>query len=359
MTVERIRLRDFTAFQDATVELGAGLHVLLGENGVGKTHIIKAIYAALKAAEHLQQPLSVGFSELAEVFRPTGGDVERLRRIGLRGRPEQHLFMETDRYQCHCELGHVLFVNPKEPRKKPGPEPIFLPSRDVLAMYEGFAGAYQSRDLSFDKTYFDTCVALSTPPLREEPTVVGEIDGLAGGVFVEENGRFELREGAYVGERGDRTSALRVREEPNLEAHLVGEGLRRLGTLGRLLRNGRVTPGMTLLWDEPEAGLNPQLVSPLAKILIGLCAWGVQLVVTTHDYLLPRLLSLHAEYGLSPPLPIKFHGFYRPNKSMPVVVESASTLADLEHNPTFDEFTRHHEWERDLFYGSTQRETST
>jgi hypothetical protein len=222
-------------------------------------------------------------------------------------------------------------------------------------MYEGFVGAYQSRALSFDRTYFDACVALSTPPLREVPPLVEEVDRLAGGAFVERAGRFELVGGAAFDD-GTRSSSHRVRESPDLEAHLVGEGLRRLGTLGCLLRNGRITPGMTLLWDEPEAGLNPRLVSPLAQILVKLADWGVQILLTTHDYLLPRSLSLVTEYRLASDVPIRFYGFHRSSPARPVLVEEAGILADLEHNPIFDEYTRHHERERELFHGDAGEE---
>lgn len=354
MTVQLIALRDFTAFEQVEIPLVPGINVFLGENGTGKTHVLKAIYAALKAAEHRHHPtlpgVSVGIDqELVALFRPTNDDVERLRRIGLRGRPEEHLRMETERYSCRCELGHLLFVTFREPRRPPGPEPVFLPSRDVLAIYEGFVGAYQSRALSFDQTYFDACVALSTPPLRDVPPLVARIDALAGGAFMEQQGRFELVGGAA--HDGSSTSPMAVRSSPNLEAHLVGEGLRRLGTLGCLLRNGRITPGMTLLWDEPEAGLNPKLIAPLSEILIELAASGVQVILTTHDYLLPRRISLSVEYQLRPEVSVRFHGFHRPAPRAPVAVEAAETLAALEHNPTFDEFTRHHEFERELFFG--------
>jgi hypothetical protein len=355
MTIQRLILRDFTAFEEIDLDLCAGINVFIGENGTGKTHALKAIYAALKAAERLDHPtlpgMSVGFTEgLVEIFRPAYHDVERLRRIGHRGRREpRHLWVETERYECHCELGQLLFVTFKEPRKKPGPEPVFLPSRDVLALYEGFAGAYESRALSFDRTYFDACVALATQRLNNPPPLVERIDGLSGGSFIEHEGRFELVDGASVDEAVG-SAPWRVRQTANLESHLVGEGLRRLGTLGCLLRNGWITPGTTLLWDEPEAGLNPRLITPLGGVLVELAAWGVQIILTTHDYLLPRGISLHAEYDRRPEVPIRFHGFYRPHPGGAVIAEKAETLAGLDHNPIFDEFTRHHDRERDLFY---------
>ena len=46
------------------------------------------------------------------------------------------------------------------------PTAVFLPSRETLAMYEGFIATYQARELSFDETYFDLAVALGGGALR-------------------------------------------------------------------------------------------------------------------------------------------------------------------------------------------------
>ena len=39
-----LRLQNFTAFADATFEFVPGVNVLVGENGTGKTHALKALY---------------------------------------------------------------------------------------------------------------------------------------------------------------------------------------------------------------------------------------------------------------------------------------------------------------------------
>src|ERR1044071_7566531 len=42
---QRLRLRDFTVFQDTEFEVSPGINVLVGENGTGKTHLMKVLYA--------------------------------------------------------------------------------------------------------------------------------------------------------------------------------------------------------------------------------------------------------------------------------------------------------------------------
>ena len=44
MRVTRMRLRDFRGYAAADLALGAGLTVIHGRNGAGKTNLLEAIY---------------------------------------------------------------------------------------------------------------------------------------------------------------------------------------------------------------------------------------------------------------------------------------------------------------------------
>ena len=44
MRVTRLRLRDFRSYSGADVELGAGITVVHGRNGSGKTNLLEALY---------------------------------------------------------------------------------------------------------------------------------------------------------------------------------------------------------------------------------------------------------------------------------------------------------------------------
>ena len=73
--LKRLQLKDFTVFEKADLRLGA-LNVFVGENGTGKTHILKAAYCGLSVshrpivgsgAESWSFALN---SKLMGVFRP-------------------------------------------------------------------------------------------------------------------------------------------------------------------------------------------------------------------------------------------------------------------------------------------------
>ena len=51
MPVTKIKLENFTAFKDLEVEFSPGINALVGANGTGKTHLMKACYAACDFAK--------------------------------------------------------------------------------------------------------------------------------------------------------------------------------------------------------------------------------------------------------------------------------------------------------------------
>ena len=74
MPLTRVEAQNFTVFEDITIPLGRGLNVLVGENGMGKTHIMKLAYAACQASKH-----DVSFSQKTTMlFRPDQSSIGRL-----------------------------------------------------------------------------------------------------------------------------------------------------------------------------------------------------------------------------------------------------------------------------------------
>ena len=46
--IEKLTLKNFTTLPNGEWTLSAGLNVVVGENGLGKTHVLKLLYALLK-----------------------------------------------------------------------------------------------------------------------------------------------------------------------------------------------------------------------------------------------------------------------------------------------------------------------
>jgi ABC-type ATPase involved in cell division len=335
--IHSLSVHEFGAFTDLRLRFTSGINVFIGENGTGKSQLLKLLYAFHKSAEAPIATAVLG-GKLERIFKPD--NLGRLvhRRVGR----------NIAKAEARIADGGVSFTlkthNTLKALMAPGPsakemarsKAIFIPSREALTLFEGFIGLYETRELSIDETYYDLCVALDTPALRgpreeKAAALVAPIEAALGGKVVHEGRRFYVR-----GRDGD------------LEAHLVSEGLRKLATLARLVTNGSLANKGVLFWDEPEANLNPRLTRQLIEFLRRLAAQGVQIFLATHDALVTQRLSLAAEYEQEPVVPIQFLALMR-DESGAIRDRVADSLADLTANPILDEYARYYEDERKAF----------
>jgi len=323
-----LELENFGVFEHAKFEFCPGVNVLIGENGTGKSHAMLAAYSILRAFHRDSSPRGVAArveEKLKAVFKPEDRRLGRLVRRA-RGGGTARVSVESHGFSCEISFNHqdpdsFALVNL---RRQPTGSSIFVPSRELIAMYEGFIGAYESFNLSFSEVYYDTCVALNAPLSRGtrntevQALLAPLLDALGGRVF-EKSGRFYVQQG-----------------QAKLEAHLVSEGLRKLATIVHLINNGSLERNDILFWDEPEANLNPALSKIVVHFLVELAKQGVQIVLATHDYSVTTRLSILAENEIVEPELIRFFSLAK-TKSGAVEVSHAPTLAGLSANPILDE----------------------
>jgi AAA15 family ATPase/GTPase len=76
--LQSLEIQNFTVFEEAKLEFSAGLNIIIGENGTGKTHLLKLGYVLLKSLSKDQKSIEylvVGLKsrlaqEMVEVYRP-------------------------------------------------------------------------------------------------------------------------------------------------------------------------------------------------------------------------------------------------------------------------------------------------
>lgn len=326
----RLGLENFSVFRKVSFEFCPGINVLIGENGTGKSHAMLAAYSILRAFHKGDSVAGVGAriqEKLKGTFQPQDRRLGRLVRR-VQGGGVAHVGVEGSGFSCEIRFTHKQSddFTTDQVRRRPIGSSIFIPSREVLSMYEGFIGAYQQSHLSFSEVYYDTCVALNAPLARgvrktDASSLLGPLlDALGGRVF-EKNGRFYVTQGSA-----------------QLEAHLVSEGLRKIATVVHLINNGSLKKNDVLFWDEPEANLNPVLSKIVVNFLVELARQGVQVILATHDYSVTTRLSILAENGRMSSELIRFISLARrKGKTSEVVVSSADTLSDLSVNPILAE----------------------
>ena len=50
MIIKKIKLENYTVFEDHQMEFCPGINIFIGENGTGKTHLLKVLYSACQSA---------------------------------------------------------------------------------------------------------------------------------------------------------------------------------------------------------------------------------------------------------------------------------------------------------------------
>ncbi|MFP4350082.1 MAG: AAA family ATPase [Thermodesulfobacteriota bacterium] len=302
--IQKADIKNFTAFQHIDLDLAPGLNVFIGENGTGKSHILKLLYTVLAtSAEEGKKPgvdtptktlLQTRLADkLVNVFRPDY--LGRLtRRKQGRERCEVQIWFDMDSFGFLKPSYDIEFkfstqsksevLLEKAPKDWIQTAPVFLPTRELLTIYPGFLSVYEGHYLEFEETWRDTCLLLGAPALKGPKEKAAKAllkpleEAMGGSIVLDKNGRFYLKtpgQGAF-------------------EMHLVAEGLRKLAVLSRLIATGSLLDKGFLFWDEPETNLNPKLIRLIAEAIFNICKNGIQVFVATHSLFLVRELSILA-----------------------------------------------------------------
>lgn len=346
MHATQLTLHDFTVFHDATFEFAPGVNVFIGENGAGKSHVLKLVYALTEAARRFAagQGLEGGADAalptlvrtmLMGVFQPDS--LESFPRL-VGGQATIALAWGDARLEVTLGPGEALAISTRGDFSGIG-RPTFIPPREVLSMFPGFAAAWLNRESAFDRTYFDLCVALDLKPLRSggPAALLAPIEAELDGKVMMKNGRFYI---AYGGE--------------DMEVTMIGEGDRKLAMIAYLLMNGSLSENGYLLWDEPEANFNPKRARLTSETAVGLAHAGTQVFLATHDYALTSELSLKVDTGALRAGETAFFALRRAARGEGVFVDRGARLAELAGNPILDAIASLHEREQDALFRSDQ-----
>lgn len=288
--LKNARFQNFTCVPNATWEFASGINVIVGENGLGKSHVLKALYALLKvqadSKELSKSTLEKAYADkLMAVLRP-----ESLGRLAKRkqGRERCELALTMDDAGHSCTIGFATNAKSQvdvvsAPTKALALSPAYLPTRELVTLCPWFLPLYDNYHLEFEETWRDTVSLLGKPSLKgPREKEVGQLlppleDAMGGKVVVDaQSGRFYLQ----------------VSGEGRMEMPLVAEGLRKLAMLARLISTGTLLKQGYLFWDEPETNLNAKLIKTLAVAIMAVAASGVQVFIATHSLFLLRELEM-------------------------------------------------------------------
>lgn len=324
MSINRIEMENFTVFDKINIDFSEGVNVFIGENGVGKTHVMKLVYSACQAVKH-----DVSFPQkTVRVFKPDGSSIQRLvARKNKGGTASVKISSDTSyismKFTTRTKKWDAEVKNEERWEQQLSDlSSIFIPAKEILSNSFNLTEAALKGNVDFDDTYLDIIASakVNVSPGKdssERKKYLDVLQKISDGKVTVDHERFYLKPGSQA----------------KIEFHLVAEGLRKIALLWQLIKNGTLEKGAILFWDEPEANINPIHIPVIIELLLLLQREGVQIFVSTHDYFVAKYFDIRSTKEDH----VKFHSFYREARHL-IGYESKKTFADLEHNTIMDTF---------------------
>ena len=312
MAIKSMKVLNIMAFHQKELDLqfGDGINILIGENGMGKTTLLKMIYAALQYSIENQ----TSGKELIHFFSNNLRDFSQMK---YPGKEKDTCYYEISDGQ-HFFKDYLTKKNGivSEGWKGLNIQSVFIPTTEMLSHSKGFLAMNQKYNMPFDETQIDIIVNASLPETKKVSQsceiILKEISDVINGKVVQEDDTF------YIVKNDGR----------KIDFSLEAEGMRKLGLLWKLIRNGLLEKNSVLLWDEPEANLNPELYPLVANILLALQKNGVQIFLATHSYNFATYLEIRRTEKEQ----VLIHNLYRNDLGKEIMSVSAYKMEDLEPN---------------------------
>ncbi|GAP72706.1 AAA ATPase [Candidatus Symbiothrix dinenymphae] len=320
MAISRVNIKDFLVFKgEFATDFSSGVNVLIGGNGTGKTTLLKVLYwacefsnksvlehNALQLNRNAETPYRTIFT-LNDYFMvtqaDTGGDKKFISTIKLFSNtissdyPALEAFVSDDMSSIRLtEIGENKLKNTALSQWcKQKVQSVFIPVTEMLQHSKGFLALERERQIPFDKTQIDI---LSKAELGETHEITPNVSKLLDKIKSVIMGEVVYENDTFFTVKAD------GRKIPfSLEA----SGYQKFGLLWKLLRNGLLENGSVLFWDEPEASINPELMSVLVEILLELQRGGVQIFLATHSEILASYFDVKRKDNDS----VMFYSLYK------------------------------------------------
>lgn len=326
MPITKIELNNVTVFDQMAIPFSSGINVLIGENGLGKTHIMKLLYAACQASKK-----DVSFPhKTVLVFRPEQNNIRRL----VNRAKDKSNTAKVKVFSDAASIGMTFSTRTTNWKAETTGETnwekqmvdlssVFIPAKEILSNAWNLESAVKMGNVEFDDTYLDIIAAAKVDisrgkDLKERKKYLNLLQKISEGKVTVSEERFYLKPGSQA----------------RLEFNLVAEGLRKIALLWQLIKNGTMTEGAVLFWDEPEANVNPKHIPTIVDMLLLLQREGVQIFVSTHDYFWAKYFDVCRKADDK----ILYHSLYRNSETRCIELEQSDYFRELENNTIMDTF---------------------
>jgi AAA15 family ATPase/GTPase len=373
--ITHLELKNFAAFSSLKIDFSPRINIIIGENGTGKTQLLKAAYGLCSGAPIFESNPNINKKEiekalthkLLRLFMPLDDKLGKLHHQGATDQAYLHA-----RFAMSQKITTTFFNNSKglaiqdlNNYESIQNVSVFIPTKEILSLVKGMTDPshdHKTVELIFDDGYVDLANALMQSADKDTDEIINfdprmnailsQLTNLIGGRYQLEDGGFCFQHGKYVEKPSPnrlKTKAAQMYQDstvtefvpskaPLYSSSMTAEGFRKIGMLQCLVSSGVLKPGKSgpLFWDEPESNLNPKLVALLVPVMLELSRNGQQIILTTHEYVLLKWFNLLLDKRKEDH--VRFHALYRDTQSGAIKVDSIDDYHEIERNPIAEAF---------------------
>jgi ABC-type cobalamin/Fe3+-siderophores transport system ATPase subunit len=298
MAIERVEIKDFFVFNgELAIDFCNGVNVLIGGNGTGKTTLLRGLYGNVGYHYHeLRQGYTIYTNSIFSHLAPA--------------KPVFNIYEDGRLVHELPIIENSAFFDEISKLSK---NIIYISESNILSHAQGLLETTKYGGLKYEFREIAVIERARVLPSKPKPALVERIEKIIGGTV-------ELSD--------DGQSFLIAKPFGKIDLLFEASGYQKLALLARLIHNGMITDGTTILWDEPENSLNPELVPVLVDILLELVReHGVQIFLATHDYNLARYFDVREDRNI----PVMFHNFSKSEDGQ-IKCESVADYMKLSNN---------------------------
>lgn len=290
--IDEVQLKNYGMIERFCSNQFSNINLIIGENGTGKTFLLKALYSAVRSMEEYKRGDDIKTINdiLSEKLRWTF-QVEKLGDMVSKSADESlnlSIRMGNDRisYQFSQSASGKVGTAKVSEKGKSG-NSIFIPAKEVLSL---FSVILKSREVDkvfgFDDTYYDLAKALRISPSRgKNYTVFANSRKIVSNVI---DGKVEYDENSgkwfYKNNKNQKFSI-----------GATSEGVKKIAIMDRLLANGYLDSNSIIFIDEIESALHPKAVCEFLDMIDTIANnMGLQVFITSHSYFVIKKLYLIA-----------------------------------------------------------------
>lgn len=295
--IEKVQLCNFGPIRSFTCDQFAPINLIIGEQRTGKSHLLKAMYATLRAMEEYKRGDNTSSldSILAERLRWTF-QTDQLGDIVSKSGDVLSLDLtagsDTVQYQFTATATRKVAKTIAPETNKAG-HSAFIPPHEVLSAQSSILDSRQTdAAFAYDDPAYDLAklIDLSPPQMGDSPAVAPlckKLRDIIGGRI-----RYDRKKERWV---------FKNRENQTFALGSTSAAMKKIGTLEILLSSGLLNEDSVLFCDDLDATLHPDDIYELLEVMAQLTrTTGMQVFLTSGSYILLNKLRVIArgEAGL-------------------------------------------------------------